>query len=227
MVFKTREEVNAEFCALVEFYELDRELNDSRHNAADSFTSLPTPYHNNYHTKCVTVLCAAGAEYHTISYDDTRDLLIAALLHDVRHSGGRAPDSENIYQVMEWIDGACNSLSDNQKRKIKQIIRATEYPFKAVTVPYPIEIQILRDADIMQSVMPEWEMMYRGLQLEVSISKGKVISDIDWYTMTNMFYNEATLFTGWARNYIADARIMLVDRAYGPNLHMGWLNEDA
>jgi hypothetical protein len=86
-------------------------------------------------------------------------------------------------------------------------------------VPYPIEVQILRDADIMQSLMPDWDKMYYGLQLEVSINQKRVVADDDWWEMTNGFYATAKFFTQWGRNTVSMVRDEI---NLTPKYHAGW-----
>lgn len=214
MLIKSRETVEKIFNETISFYRLGVMVDKARLTKIES-----NPYHNDYHTKCVVVNCVEGASFSNMTYDATYDLLVAALFHDSMHSGGYENDSVNIKNAIQNLTGFDHSISYD---KIARFIASTEYPFKESVVPYPIEIEILRDADLMQSLMPEWETMYRGLQLEVSYQQRKMISDKDWKDGTTNFYNDATLFTQWAISKIKYCRSL--GTVQSKNIHHGWMD---
>lgn len=118
------------------------------------------PYHNEYHTYCVIELCYKGAKYHDLDYDSTSDLLIAALFHDFGHSGGHSYDSVNIQKAKAWFETCANRLMFDQPRRSQKIVKfigATEYPYKSEACC--IEERILRDADLLQIIMPDGQEM--------------------------------------------------------------------
>lgn len=215
----TREDVEIAFDQLAYFYDLNKEV-----TAADLYTIYKNPYHNDYHIKCVTVACGAGASHMNLSFDDTRDLLTAAIFHDYGHSGGKKVDYENVAIAVDRV----NLCIDDKRRaaKICRMIESTVYPFTEQIVPYPAEIKILRDADLTQSLMPDWEKMYRGLQLEVSLGKGQVINDAEWCNMTNEFYKNVTIFTPWLIETVETFRLSgAFDKTRNDNnIHHGWLD---
>ena len=215
---QTKQAVEETFNRVIEYYG----LYEYEHRAKLS-QIMNNPYHNDYHTRCVVVNCAEGASFCGLSYDATVDLLTAALFHDSMHSGGYHNDDKNISDAISCFASDHGHLTFSSK--IAKFIRATKYPFEPELVPYPVEVQILRDADIMQSLMPEWESMYKGLQLEVSYQQRKLISDKGWYDGTVDFYNNAELFTDWAIAKIRCFRDKVgVSSVGSKKYHYGWLD---
>lgn len=113
------------------------------------------PYHNSEHMLNVArramMLCEMEG-----GYTRKPELLIAALCHDVGHSGGKTDDHTNIEvaawffntKVVPWL------IVQNMDRNIhfsdiEAAIRDTEYPF--VRVPDTTISAYLRDADALES----------------------------------------------------------------------------
>jgi hypothetical protein len=149
------------------------------------------PYHNWYHTNCVVVNCAKGARYHRLPFDTTRDLLIAAMWHDFGHSGGKCDDWQNVKYAMECLRDEYYGLYATEK--ISKFIHCTEYPF--IHEPFCIEQEILRDADMMQWIMPDAEeMILKGLKSEVDVRRGP-ITEVEWLDIQMQFIRKAVFFT--------------------------------
>ena len=104
-------------------------------------------YHNFYHIMVVAEGCLEASEYYNFSKEDTENILIAALFHDFSHSMGKEKDDVNIKVAIDglilWADkNKCNY------EIIRNIIKATEYPYKIESSELSIRQQIIRDADL-------------------------------------------------------------------------------
>ena len=164
------------------------------------------PYHNNTHILTVVKWCGRILGAKGLSAEYNRALLLAALFHDFRHSGGTKPDADNI-QV------AIAGLQDFYDKHVKVhpfmlelatgCIRVTEYPF--VHEPKtPIQM-IIRDADILQSFEPNYkEMLMEGLRHEISSARGEKISRRQYFENTVKFMESVTFYMEEAQRY-ADA----------------------
>lgn len=134
--------------------------------------SVDAPYHNLYHTQCVTYYVFFAAKASNLTDWETLNLTLAALFHDFNHSAGLKPDHENIEEaVLGWKSFASdNNLSENRIDTVENLIRCTEYPFKCD--PQNLCEAILRDADLLQITCPQWvEMIYTGLASELAHTK--------------------------------------------------------
>lgn len=113
------------------------------------------PYHNTSHciraaTRCVELLVAEGWRLQR----DVAMLICAALFHDFGHTGKR-PDNTNVkIAIAHLLIAPCvrDYFTDSACRTMSEIIRCTEYPF--VMEPEGLLQQIMRDADLMESMEP-------------------------------------------------------------------------
>jgi hypothetical protein len=112
-------------------------------------------YHNPQHCvrtamRCVELLVANGWRLQR----DSAMLICAALFHDFGHTGKR-PDRTNIKIAITHLFIAPPVLDYFTRTAIQDIakmIECTEYPF--VIEPTDILQEILRDADLMESIEP-------------------------------------------------------------------------
>lgn len=112
-------------------------------------------YHNPQHcvrtaTRCVELLIANGWRLQR----DLAMLICAALFHDFGHTGKR-PDRTNIKIAIAHLFIAppvLDYFTRNAIQDIAKMIECTEYPF--VIEPVGILQEVLRDADLMESIEP-------------------------------------------------------------------------
>jgi len=112
-------------------------------------------YHNPWHctrtaTRCVELLIAEGWRLQR----DLSVLVCAALFHDFGHTGKR-PDRTNIkIAIASLYIAPCvrSYFNDETVEEIARIIECTEYPF--VIEPLGILQEVMRDADLMESIEP-------------------------------------------------------------------------
>ena len=158
------------------------------------------PYHNWFHTCCMICNCIEGAQFYNLSFRECHLIGVSALFHDFNHSGGRTSDAENITRAIEGFRSFNNHHATLDGYQIEHTIQVTQYPF--VHEPKTLEQMIIRDADLMQILEPEWfEHVIIGLQNEFRHG-GKIYSLDEMLKGQVIFLDEHipnNLFTGWAR----------------------------
>lgn len=118
------------------------------------------PYHNFYHTVCVLQFCRDAGETYMSGLDEIRALLIAALLHDFGHSGGKSTDNHNVQKAIDCVKKVLLPEDKHLETEIINIIKATEVlgiiDSKVVYVipseDLNISQKIIRDADLLQLI---------------------------------------------------------------------------
>ena len=132
--------------------------------------NLQHPYHNFRHMLHVMWLCyQACCFYHVDLHVDMthrrmRNLLIAALFHDVDHSGLKGEDDLNIERAIRFFQKHILPEDRPYGRSIIELIRATQYPYVIPSVVLSLEGLIIRDADMAQVFSAAW-MMSRKVRL--------------------------------------------------------------
>lgn len=121
-------------------------------------TSNYLPYHNLNHLLTVLKYSDYIAKEEGVYYDKRMPLLLAALFHDVDHSGGELKDSENIKRAKAAFHQFCsmNGLSENLRVEVDSIIEATEFPYTLPSSNITQFQTIIRDADMMQQFEYNW-----------------------------------------------------------------------
>lgn len=115
------------------------------------------PYHNLNHLLHVTEMVNDAIEYYEKQGIDLlkQELLVAALFHDINHSGGLLTDDKNIDIAIEefnnfYKQSVLNGIVLNYNPDIvKSFIKITEYPAN-YTHELTLEEMIIKDADMMQ-----------------------------------------------------------------------------
>jgi len=129
-------------------------------------TSNYLPYHNLNHLLTVLKYSDLIAHGEEVYYDQSTPLHLAALFHDVNHSGGKLKDSENIKNAEKAFEefakiylnlgGGHTKEEFDIYAQVTHLIRVTEYPYvKAHSALTPME-KIIRDADMMQAFEYNW-----------------------------------------------------------------------
>ena len=176
--------------------------------------SKDLPYHNWYHALCVVKSCYNGAQHYNLSMPVMRALCVAALWHDYGHSGGKHADSYNIIAANRAYLNFHLSLVSSETRDydsdlahVPGIIRITEYPY--VNSPVSIEQKIMRDADLMQITYPTWyEMCIRRLGDEISVSRGRTVTELEMVEGQIEFLQNTKMCTGWGNDASAYSKIV-------------------
>lgn len=158
------------------------------------------PYHNLYHTNCMIINCAEGADEMQLPPEKTCVLLLAAIFHDFGHSGGKEKDDHNIRVAIAGLEAYCRIDESFAPcmAEASQIIESTLFP--PVTKPETLSQKIIRDADLMQMYMPGWEkQIFVGLRKEIEVTVGKEVSPSEMVSMQLKFMGAVQWYTSWAQ----------------------------
>jgi len=141
-------------------------------------TSNNAPYHHFHHMICVTKWAMILAEDEGIAEGTTiwYELMLACMFHDINHSMGEFPDkvnvSEAVAQFLGFYDSNLKFRSDYpiSDTAVTYIIRATEYPYVIDDSELSKCQAIIRDADLLISLEPDWfQNAVLGLMKEMKI----------------------------------------------------------
>jgi hypothetical protein len=163
--------------------------------------SMYLPYHNTYHALSMVLDCNKGASYAGLDFNTTRQLLIAALCHDINHSGGKESDDKNIMYACEAVKELqrLNYLSQEDCEVVIDIIKVTQYPY--TDLPLDTESKrIIRDADLCAMLGDAWlEHIVVGLQQELAVANivipRNILKESYW-----KFYSEAPKHSLWGKD---------------------------
>jgi len=163
------------------------------------------PYHNLFHTQCVLIYSYLISDSLKISKEEIRKILVAAIFHDFNHSGGKLTDDLNIKEAISSF--LKYSKEDNDTNKdIISIIKATQYPYIIPDNILTINQKIIRDADLLQNVEPNFmNQVIRGLlinELKIPFDKLKE-TELD-------FYKNLKFYTDYARDKFESQKEFLI-----------------
>lgn len=177
--------------------------------------NLLHPYHNFRHMFHVLWMCYRACIFYagTLSPREMRNLLIAAMFHDFDHSGMMGDDDLNIARAVRGFEKRVAPEDRPHMADIIFLIRTTEYPYKCPSEDLPLCGQIIRDADLSQSLNGAWiQQVVFGLAAEW----GK--KPIDVLKSQGPFHKSLGFHTEWGRqtfpqfdidNKIAEAEELL------------------
>ena len=117
-------------------------------------------YHNTYHIFNVTKNAAEAANYYNLDSITETTLLLAAMFHDINHSGGWLSDEDNINIAFQdfgnFYEKHTNLFDDFMisYEKVCNLIEITEYPHKRE--PKTIEEKIIIDSDLSCYYSDNW-----------------------------------------------------------------------
>lgn len=116
------------------------------------------PYHNINHLLTVLKFVDYIANGEEVYYDQRLPLHLAALFHDVNHSGGKLKDSENIENaITAFMVFAGKNLGDHGLvHEVIKLISVTEFPYVKPNSNINKFDMIIRDADMMQQFEYNW-----------------------------------------------------------------------
>lgn len=188
---------------ITKYVELTKGFNWVLHNN----TSNNLPYHNLNHLLTVLKNVDSAYEYYkntnlSLTEKDYKELLLAALFHDVNHTGGKDTDDINVGLAIKslrefWFNFIDEKVdTDIDINEVCSIISTTEYPYTLDSNELTQKQKILRDADLLQSVEPNWiQQVIMGLCQEMNIPvedmiKGQreFLSSIEFNTAWGMYH---------------------------------------
>lgn len=154
--------------------------------------NLFNPYHNFRHMFHVLWLCYQACKFYKdkLTPREMRNLLIAAMFHDFGHSGSIADDDINILVAKRGLERCILEEDKPYLDEIERIMDATEYPHKVPSEELHLTGQIIRDADLSQTMSAVWiQQAVFGLAqewgqkpIEVLRQQGPFISSLKFFT---------------------------------------------
>lgn len=136
-----------------------------KHNQTNS-----NPYHNDKHMLFVfqmamQIFDKCKKEY-GLKSNDRMELGLAAIFHDMNHSGGKLKDSENIDIAIQGFNEYINEFPEIpvSPYKVIELIKSTEFPHKEFELN-PLQ-KIIRDADTMGGISDSWLNIITALSSE-------------------------------------------------------------
>ena len=114
-------------------------------------TSLFLPYHNYSHIMGFLYHALAAGYRENLETSQLQEIGVAVLFHDFNHSGGKLKDSQNIKKALEALESCPKDLIPEacDLEKVKDLIKATEYPYTLPEESLGIEQKIMRDCDLL------------------------------------------------------------------------------
>jgi hypothetical protein len=164
-------------------------------------TNLARPYHNLRHMLHVTWLCYQAAEFYRDRFTprQIRNLLIAALFHDFDHPGHphpRADDPDGI-NIGRAIAALRRHIAPEDRPflpTIEALIEATHYPYAVAGEQLDLSGQIIRDADLAQSLSTVWIQ-----QVIIGLARERRVSPLEVLKTQPAFLAALSFNTEWAR----------------------------
>jgi hypothetical protein len=139
------------------------------------------PYHNITHLMTVFESCYDASEHYNFediysSESAEIELCLAALFHDVNHSGGKLTDDKNVATAIKSFNDFYETLSDEEKSmfnkdEVIETIKPTQYPYEITdNSELTLKQRILRDADLTSAFNGDWfQTVVYGLKEEMGV----------------------------------------------------------
>lgn len=165
--------------------------------------SASNPYHNARHPLHTTWLlyqaCRYLVEKKIISRRDARNVLIAGMLHDIRHSGlgtDRVPDHINIANAVQALKEIALPRDRLHIPAISSYMWATEFPHRPESESGEITLlhELIRDCDTAQVFSDSWIQ-----QVLIGLSAEWDIEPIEMLTRQLAYLKNLAFTTTWAQ----------------------------
>jgi hypothetical protein len=159
-------------------------------------TSNDLPYHNFNHLLTVVRYTYGACRFYELNQKDEKEMLLAALFHDVNHSGGKQTDDINVINAKKTVHNFFHKHKiDVDAHEVCRIIDATQYPYVIEPEDMDLKQQIIRDADLMQVFEYNWiQQNMMGLCSEMGITMDKMIPGQREFLMKAQFNTNWGLF---------------------------------
>jgi hypothetical protein len=159
-------------------------------------TSNDLPYHNFNHLLTVVRYTYGACRFYELTEKEEKEMLLAALFHDVNHSGGKETDDVNVkvakLTVLDFINDYDIDIDGDE---VCRIIDATQYPYVIEPKDMDLKQQIIRDADLMQVFEYNWiQQNMMGLCSEMGITMDKMIPGQRQFLMSAQFNTNWGIF---------------------------------
>jgi hypothetical protein len=154
------------------------------------------PYHNFNHLLTVVRYTYGACRFYELTEKEEKEMLMAALFHDVNHSGGKETDDLNVkvakLTVLDFINDYDIDIDGDE---VCRIIDATQYPYVIEPEDMDLKQQIIRDADLLQALEPNWiQQIIMGLSEEMNIPIEVMISGQRKFLMNAQFNTNWGIF---------------------------------
>lgn len=181
-------------------------------NSAHAYVSITNPsnkvpYHNFDHLLVVTKWCGRLANMLQLPENETRALLLAAIFHDYDHSAGKEEDYINVERAVTALKHFCavHRIDQETVDFAVDCVRVTEFPF--IREPQNLAQQIIRDADLLQSIEPNYEdVLVGGLRKELEVKFKRKIPRAEFCENQVKFLEGLKFFTTPAEVIYASAK---------------------
>lgn len=174
------------------------------------------PYHNNDHAMTVVKWCGRLESMMAAkTCTSVRGMLLGATLHDIHHSGGKRPDTDNVSDALDALIQFTSihkrSFSAEEVEVARQCIECTVFPF--TVEPVTIEQKIIRDADILQSIDIDFEnILGDQLRKEIIVARGENVTRKQFAAGELKFLDTIVMYTEPGQVLWAAAKPVLVER---------------
>lgn len=159
------------------------------------------PYHNLNHLLTVLKYCYLGALSEGIKDEkELRELLVAAIFHDVNHTIGKEKDDVNVQNSKDAIDKFVKQEEiDVDTDYMNKLLDATQYPYVIEGKDLDLKQGIIRDADLMQVLEYNWiHQNIAGLSSELKMHF------LDFVQPQRKFLESAAFNTDWGKKMHKD-----------------------
>ena len=159
------------------------------------------PYHNLNHLLTVLKYCYLGALSEGVKDEkELRELLVAAIFHDVNHTIGKEKDDVNVQNSKDAIDKFVKQEEiDVDTDYMNKLLDATQYPYVIEGKDLDLKQGIIRDADLMQVLEYNWiHQNIAGLSSELKMHF------LDFVQPQRKFLESAAFNTDWGKKMHKD-----------------------
>ncbi|NJB71112.1 putative metal-dependent HD superfamily phosphohydrolase [Saonia flava] len=152
-------------------------------------------YHNLRHTERVVKSTKELIDFHTLTPEDSEDLLLSAWFHDTGYTkGSMGHENNSAIIAKEFLEK--NGYDKNRVEKVCSLIKATQRNY----TPINLEEKIIRDADCSHFGQKSYLETSEALRKELSLLEIANYSDKDWRKANiDMFQTEHTYYTDYAK----------------------------
>jgi hypothetical protein len=142
-------------------------------------TGAGLSYHNRFHAAWMISKVTTMSRIYSLDILSQKYLMLAAMFHDFKHSGGVDTDAENVGRAMAMFRNAAHYHGfENLHRdspameeiiqSVTGLIGVTVYPFERE--PTTVSEMIIRDADVMQGMTEDFKkIIYVDLFNEILV----------------------------------------------------------
>jgi hypothetical protein len=159
------------------------------------------PYHNLNHLLTVLKYCYLGSTSEGVKDEkELRELLIAAIFHDVNHTIGKEKDDVNVQNSKDAIKKFVKQEEiDADTDYMNRLLDATQYPYVIEGKDLDLKQGIIRDADLMQVFEYNW--IHQNI---VGLSSELKMDLLDFVQPQRKFLDSAAFNTDWGKKMHKD-----------------------